>query len=197
MMKRRSSARRTGFRERRKVFFIATEGSETEPRYFEAYNAPELKKNVHVHLLNRGEGTDPQSVVRRMAKQLRNLGAEAGDEFWVVVDKDTWQDQALMDAVATCTKYGFCVAISNPCFELWLLLHNPGAPKLPLTPALCVAALERALQGYSKADYAVEKLIPHVQHAIRHAQRLDAKSNALIPAAPGTRVYRLAERLIM
>ncbi len=39
----------------------------------------------------------------------------------MVVDVDRWEN--LDEIVSRCIKEGFRAAVSNPCFELWLLLH--------------------------------------------------------------------------
>ena len=60
------------------------------------------------------------------AKTSRSRGRresfEQNDQVWAVFDRD---DHPRFDeAVALCERHGIRVARSNPCFELWLILHK-------------------------------------------------------------------------
>ena len=47
---------------------------------------------------------------------------EEGDQVWAVFDRDN--HPRFDEAVALCESSGVCVARSDPCFELWLILHE-------------------------------------------------------------------------
>ena len=56
----------------------------------------------------------------RQRKQRNSF--EESDQVWAVFDRD---DHPRFDeAVALCKSNGVCVARSDPCFELWLILHE-------------------------------------------------------------------------
>ncbi len=183
-------------RERRKLYVIATEGKKTEHIYFSMFKGEDFRKNVKVHILPpKSDWSAPQHVLNRLRDHVRKVGIEDGDELWVVVDVDSWGDDVLRGLCHDCTKEGYHVAISNPCFELWLLLHQ----KSPPTPAIardCEKELVTLLGRYEKSGYDVTKLVPHIQLAINHARRLDDEPDALWPTKPSSRVYRLVEKLI-
>ena len=59
------------------------------------------------------------------------------DEFWIVTDVDkNWSTEEIPgsngktymeewnEAIAMCQERNYCYAVSNPCFEMWLLLHH-------------------------------------------------------------------------
>ena len=50
----------------------------------------------------------------------RNLFEEQ-DQVWVVFDRD--EHERFDEAVSLCEANGIGVARSNPCFEVWLILH--------------------------------------------------------------------------
>jgi hypothetical protein len=55
-------------------------------------------------------------------KQRKGLSSyEEKDEVWAVFDRDT--HPRFDEAIALCKKHGVEVARSNPCFEVWLILH--------------------------------------------------------------------------
>lgn len=56
---------------------------------------------------------------RRDAKKGR---ASFWDQVWAVVDKDKHHD--FESSIKKCQNVGIGAAYSNPCFELWLILHD-------------------------------------------------------------------------
>jgi hypothetical protein len=57
---------------------------------------------------------------RRRSKSGRDSFAE-NDQVWVVFDRD--EHHNVPEAIALCERSRVGVAYSNPCFELWLILH--------------------------------------------------------------------------
>lgn len=188
--------RRKPYRERRKLYIIATEGMKTEQIYFNVFNGDEFRKNVHIRILatRRGESS-PKAVLDRLRRYIRDVDIGNDDELWVVVDVDKWGANAIDEICRECLRINGNVAVSNPCFELWLVLHQEN-PRTPLMARDCERELERFLGRYDKSEYDVYRLIPHIQHAIRHAQRLDHDPNEPWPRSVGSRVYRLVQRLL-
>lgn len=183
-------------RERRKLFVIATEGKRTEQVYFEVFRGDEFRKNITIRVLPTKKGESaPKYVYERLRRYVRDIGVEAGDEVWAVVDVDQWGNDALDNLCLQCAQSGFQVAASNPCFELWLLLHQEYPPRPQLAKA-CERELERLLGRYDKSDYDVDKLIPHLLIAIKHARRLDSNPADAWPRITATRVYLLVAKLI-
>lgn len=114
-----------------KVYAIAYEGNVTEKSYFNgiADNKDELgiNENIKVYPLNRADD-DTQShcthILDLMNEYVKDYGHE-GDEVWMVLDRDrqnNTQDQ-LLDCFSRAAQSGYHIALTNPTFELWLLLH--------------------------------------------------------------------------
>ena len=63
------------------------------------------------------------SLVReaRRQKQVRRRRDPEFDEIWCVFDVDAHPD--VNSAIAEARDAGIGIAVSNPCFELWLVLH--------------------------------------------------------------------------
>ena len=56
---------------------------------------------------------------------------EADDELWLVIDKDRWTEAMLSRVATECAQDEYMhMALSNPCIELWLLLHLVDATSL-------------------------------------------------------------------
>ena len=104
---------------------VFAEGKKTEPDYL-AYWHRVHRDRVQVTVLG-GLGA-PMTVVDRAVKQKRSEAREAKrgrgrarDEYWCVIDVD--QHANLGPAVEKAIANGISVAVSNPCVELWFILH--------------------------------------------------------------------------
>lgn len=180
----------------RNLYIVATEGEKTEKRYFDEFNNDEFRKNIQVRVLPAQRGASaPQQVLKRLQKFVRTQDVREGDELWVVVDVDSWGEHALDNLCQQCARLGFSVAVSNPCFELWLVLHQE-KPPIPQKNKDCERELERLLGHYDKADYDVRKLLQHVSLAIKNAQQRDHDQEETWPHSPGTHVYKMVKKLI-
>ena len=119
--------RREAFRDAR-LIVIASEGKDTERIYFKALAKEYTNPRVHVHILERSEAEQNNSSPDHVLKQLNDYKSqyelEADDELWLVVDKDRWTEAMLSRVATECSQeVAMHMALSNPCFELWLLLH--------------------------------------------------------------------------
>lgn len=212
MRQRREFERPEGKKSARLVV-IAAEGNMTENIYFEAMKRKRQASNVHVEILHRDRHTSSPVA---MYDQLRHFKQEYNiaedDQLWVVVDRDKWDVKMMKSVAQYCNSnshLNFCV--SNPCFELWLLLHiedisvytpeelsrmkaNKKSSKWGTT------FLKRRLRGllgsYQESHYDAETLVETVDDAISRAEALDVNKLDRWPQSLGTRVYLLAKSIM-
>lgn len=118
----------------KKAFLIACEGVCTEPNYIKnLVNIEKLSKKI-------AEGTtvkiaphqhsDPLGVLTDL---LSTSNKEDFDECWIVIDRDAVEfkgkgfgghtEENFNQAISEAEKNNVKVAFSNPCFELWIILH--------------------------------------------------------------------------
>ena len=207
--------RREAFRDAR-LIVIASEGKDTERIYFKALAKEYTNPRVHVHILERSEAEQNNSSPDHVLKQLNDYKSqyelEADDELWLVVDKDRWTEAMLSRVATECSQeVAMHMALSNPCFELWLLLHMEDAVSLPpeeqkqwmenrrksknADPYLKVR-LRQKMGSYHESSYDALTLIAHVEEAIERAKALDKNPADRWPQTLGTRVYILAESVM-
>ncbi|MDR6639011.1 RloB family protein [Paenarthrobacter nitroguajacolicus] len=103
---------------------IVTEGEVSEPQYFEFVRTQLNSFGVSVKCVP-GK-VDPQRLVQKAVelrdKEVSAFGESGGyDATWVAVDVD--RHAKLPAAMELAQRQGVSMAISNPCFEIWLLLH--------------------------------------------------------------------------
>ena len=207
--------RREAFRDAR-LIVIASEGKDTERIYFKALAKEYTNPRVHVHILERSEDEQNNSSPEHVLKQLNDYKGhyelESDDELWLVVDRDRWTEAMLSRVATECAQDNFMhVALSNPCIELWLLLHLVDATLLTpeeeqlwmenrrksknADPYLKVR-LRQEMGSYHESSYDAKMLIEHVDVAIARAEALDKNPADRWPQTLGTRVYLLAESVM-
>jgi RloB-like protein len=91
---------------------------------------------------------------------------------------------------------GIKLAISNPCFEVWLLLHFQHFAST-LDRHKVQALLKLHVQGYEK-HMNFEDYSPGYQNAVRRAKELRALAESIrdLGRNPSTGVYELTEAII-
>lgn len=192
MEKRRSFRRPQANRPYNKLFIISAEGDQTEPQYFDMLN--KMSKST-VKCLNNLHGTSPIQILKVMKTDLKKRRLRKGDEAWIVVDRDIWESEDLDALVEWAKENGnFYLALSNPKFEYWLLLHFEEGNRIK-SPKNCEDRLKRHLPTYNK-NIQVSKIKPKIQDAIARAKAKDTPSCETWPKQPGTTVYRLVEKIL-
>lgn len=112
--------------EPRRRFVLFCEGKNTEPGYFGAIKRS--CKSTFVDIESIPAVGVPSTIAKEATDYVRSLprrrkhSFEAQDEVWAVFDRD--EHDNFEEAVRRCQGKGVKVARSNPCFELWLILHE-------------------------------------------------------------------------
>jgi hypothetical protein len=185
------SPRKLDVREVKQRFLIMCEGKKTEPYYFKSFRVPKAVVAIE------GAAGDPTRLVNS-AYKLAN--EDEYDQVWCVFDRDegAWTAQNFNNALQNAKTYGFDVAYSNECFELWYILHfeflNTGLPRSDYEDKLS----ELLGTKYRKNDSTIyQQLLAKQQIAIKYARKLLESYNSIDPERnnPSTTVHLLVEAL--
>ena len=125
------------------------------------------------------------------------------DEVWLIVDKDQWTDEQLnelfqwvqADAGKGAKRN---LALSNPSFEYWLLLHFDEGNNISGNKQ-CIQRLRQYWPEYKKGTdlHKHTKLAENIALAVERARKRDTHPSTAWPRNPGsTTVYRLVEKLL-
>lgn len=194
--KRRKYKRQLGERRYRKLFVIVAEGKKTEPQYFVLLNRQSI---VKVECLS-GKNSSPKHVLKKMEDFLEKESLKKSDknwEAWIVVDKDQWTDEQLMQLYEwsrSAENYG--LAVSNPKFEYWLLLHFEKGDGVGNSHD-CSTRLKKWLpnfdsKGITSRDIDIEK----INSAISLAESRDNQPSKKWPVSNGSTVYKLVTNIM-
>jgi len=197
----RRSGRRAPFREPKPKMLIVCEGAYTEKQYFEQF--AKFHRNSLVDVIVEGGKGVPLTVVRAAKERKEKAISDAkrmDDEFlkyqsvWCVFDVDDHPN--VPEARIIAADNGIELAISNPCFELWLLLHHRDCPG-ELHRHKAQTMLRDHVAGYDK-HVNFDDYRDGYQKAVQRAKSLDqlAESMGEPGRNPTTGVYVLTEKII-
>ena len=102
---------------------IAVEGQKTEPRYFRMLQE-EFGSRIKLEIvLDDEHKSSPQHVLDRLLQFKNKQELKDDDVCWMVIDVDG-NSKTLPKIIKDAKSNGCKVALSNPCFEIWLSLHR-------------------------------------------------------------------------
>lgn len=170
----------------------------------------------------------PKQLVERIdqfkmeKESMYQFSAHPDDEFWIVTDVDkNWSNEVIdskegktyldewNDAIKMCLEKKYGYAVSNPFFEIWLLLHHDDPTDIDKSFAVTdnhnykktshfrerLRALGVPLKEKKKitpSDYSIQ----NVKSAIQRADALHIDKNDLCPKYFATTVYLLLQKII-
>jgi len=198
--RKRRPARGPAAKSPKRRLLLVCEGEVTEPSYFRGFERWARNNTVEIVVSNT-HGV-PLTLVQYAAEKKQQAEEQARrkedsflayDEVWCVFDVD--EHPRLSDARELARSKQVELAISNPCFELWLLLHwreSPGQRHRH--------DLQRMLKDYvdpydKQVDFALFSF--GIPDAIRRARRLDEEAEEEGEAGrnPTTGVYLLTDSI--
>ena len=117
-------------KEPERVIIISCEGSNTEPEYFETIKE-KLSEYIPVILEIKivpkpSNASEPQNVVSNLENYIIQYDYKSDyDEMWVVWDREKVPERKenILKMFPKCREKNYNIAITNPLFEFWLLLH--------------------------------------------------------------------------
>lgn len=186
---------------------IVTEGTKTEPNYFQA-----IKEHINqrypgkIQLDIYGEGDNTVNLFDRACKYAKD-NPNVYKHVWVVYDIDDFPPDRINLTAELCVRASTEETIyhpvwSNQCIELWFLLHfcyiQADLHRSEYQEKLS-GCMERCGYGpYSKGREDIfQTLRPHMEYAVANAKRLEMNNQGRLPAAaaPGTLVHHLIAAL--
>ncbi len=192
--------RRTSRSEVLPELLALVEGARTEESYF-VYWHRRNRRRVRVKI-DEFHGGPVQLVERAVRakkqgqREERRGRGRAYDEIWCVFDVD--EHPHLPDAIQRATDNGIKVAVSNPCIELWFILHYED--QTAHIERRSAQAQAQALLQCSKAltQEAFNAMADRYDDAVRRAKFLDKKhrdDGSPSRANPSSEVWRLVDRI--
>lgn len=138
--------------------------------------------------------SDPESTLARVKQYIERHPLHSFDQVWIVVDVDSWHKWNLAAVAGACRAASYSFAVSNSCFEFWLLFHNPMFD----THSLSVVG-ERGRSAAAKKAWAQNKVVITCEAIVRACETARVLSRdgtqSPWPQCPGSDVFRVFDDL--
>ena len=145
---------------------------------------------VKVEVLPATEGLSaPEHTLDRAIEYVSRGNLIEGDQVWLVLDVDRHHN--LDRTIAQTRERGWLVAVSNPCFEVWLQLHFTADVQGNDSKA-CKAAFA-VLRKERSAPWPFSQV--EIDAAVGRARQLGQGHDGVPSPPPATGVFRLVESL--
>ena len=178
-----------------RYFVIVAEG-EREDAYFQFFNGK--NQRIRIEIVPREDNASaPTHFLNRLAKFKEEAGwnPKNNDVAWFVLDVDKWKQEQIYELIEHCKDNEVVnIAISNPCFEVWLLYHlldDLTDLSDNLKNELHIRAQNKGLKGYHPSTFCLL-----LETAIQNAKNSDTLPTHEFPNLKQTKVYLLGEQLL-
>jgi len=192
----------TGKSSYRSIFLLSLEGRVSEPEYFNTLKQlPSLSEmNIKIECLKKGNKSAPKHLLKKMEFALNKHKLGRKDEAWIILDRDSWEEEHINDIYQWTlkqTKYKRGLALSNPNFEYWLLLHFEDGKNISNSHD-CARRLRQHLPNYDKRIDVSKFTETRIEEALYRAKIRDNPPCKDWPRNIGkTTVYRLIDNIFM
>lgn len=175
-----------------RLFIVACDDTYAPKQYFGFFKLTRVK----VYVVSAEGG---KSAANHVLERLLGFEHDEDDELWMLLDTDHYTNgshlKTFRSTIKRAQKKGVNVALSKPCFELWLLLHHveESDVKSLENAGKTEKKLRKELGQYDKTclkqgHYPLES----VSKACMRAETLDSIVNGGdIPSGNTSRVYKL------
>ncbi|WP_433359384.1 RloB family protein [Actinoplanes sp. CA-142083] len=177
--------RRGPIRDPRRTFLIVIGAGSTELAYLEGLR--DHRRLATMEIVTKPSAPDQLVAYARKRRDLAEF-----DEVWCVTDVDHYESEGrkVTVAAAAAKQTGISIAVSNPCFELWLLLHHEDRTAFLSDCGAVTGQLRKHVRNYDKARLRFSDFAGGVDRAIERARKLDPTGNDHT-RNPSTSVWRL------
>jgi hypothetical protein len=173
-------SRSVGTRDQRWTVLILSNGARTEVDYFNSLKLSGLPGPGKVVTVRFRNGTPYDTV--RAAIEVQQYSDF--DEAWAVCDVDTFE---VKTAIELATSKGVGLALSQPCFEVWLIFHKTDTCPSFDNADQARRALRKVVPTWDKSNLNFADFIVGIPDAVVRARKRDEPPES----NPSTAVWRV------
>jgi hypothetical protein len=181
------------------MFIVFPEGK-TEKNYFNKLVTKQ--NNIVLKTLHKDSSSSPNSLFNYAYNWLNKncYIKKYNPEIWLIIDYEDHNKRLpkeIPNLYNKCVNQKYKLAINNPIFEYWLLLHFEKGNNIN-SSRQCLERLKNYLPNYNKPEITIaiaKKLFKKTTDAIQRAKtKINSKDKW--PPNNGTNIYLLVEKLI-
>lgn len=154
------------------ILIIAEGRNVTESQYFKSFQ--DQHANYNIKVLIPGHITDPVGMKKTILRYWDNyeMDAEMGDAAFIVLDLDCNDEKGKLIRRLARENGNAQFVVSNPCFEVWFLLHFKYSTHSYLSSPEVVRDLRSYIPGYEKNSDVAPILKGNLEEAMKNAEML-------------------------
>jgi hypothetical protein len=195
--KKRQLKRDAGMMRDTKLIIIASEDIAAVSQYVSLFHSTRIRFVVLETVDGRSA---PEHVLSRIQDHRKKNESEPYDEFWLVCDTDHWikpdHIQNLVAVLSECRRQLIRVALSKPCFDVWLLMHFADLPDETVNCRKIGELIRENVGQFNKLNLDDLRLTTEsVQAAIARAQLAPVGIDT-IPQHMGSAVDKIISQLL-
>ena len=157
----------------RPVLLIVSEGDNvTESQYFRSFqkqnSAYTIRMVIAKHI------TNPEGMLSALQKKWRELELDErkGDAAYIVLDLDCNENKAKIIKLLSQKSKNIRFVVSNPCFEVWFLLHFRYSTKSYINSDAAISELREYVPEYEKRTDVFPIIFENTDVAVKHTEQL-------------------------
>lgn len=141
-------------------YLIVTTGKETEINYFKAFYES-LDENIKKYITIDYEVCSINKLIKKASEKASQYPNTY--RVWLVFDTDK-DTKIIKDVANNANAYGYNIAFSNPCIELWFLAYFGKSPTYKNNPNItaskkCINDLKKYISEYEKNDKKIYEIL--------------------------------------
>ena len=179
----------------RRLCVISTEDSVRGAFAYFKYLAKVYEDRFIIKVSDIIPSVDGKSSPEHVLNRLKPYGYDKFyDTCWVVSDVDNWGEAKLNEVAGNCAKMdSVYTAISNNCFEIWLLYHKSGFSQQFLRSSECKQAGEMFLERSGGLEGLISEGSTRI--AIEKAKSMPSADD-IWPQTQGSHIFKLLDYLL-
>ena len=154
------------------LLLIAEGRNVTETQYFRQFQRQHSAFNIKI--LTPGSATDPDKMLETLERYWKqyDMSYARGDQGFVVLDLDCNEKKArLIEKLESGSKIARFI-VSNPCFEVWFVLHYRCSTHVYSDGGEVIKDLRRFIPDYQKNTDVTASLSGMLDTAMENARKL-------------------------
>ena len=190
---RREYRKKKAFRDAT-LFVVICEGERREPEYFSFFDRLSSRIKVKIIPCKKGRSA-PNHLLSNAQEAYSENALTNNDQLWIVLDKDRWSRKSIESILQTSrSKPTWNIAISNPCFEVWLYFHfTKTIPEM--TDHSGCRAWKEIIPRINPGGFDCSRHPVLIETATINA-RTNYSANGYLPDSGSTQVYELAAKIL-
>lgn len=182
-------------------YLIVTNGEKTEINYFKSFYES-LDDNIKKYVTIDYEVCTINKLIKKASEKASQYPNRC--RVWLVFDTDK-DTKIIKEVVNDANTYGYNIAFSNPCIELWFLAYFGKSPTYKNNPNItaskqCINDLKKCISEYEKNDKKIYEILTTKGNEVKAIKTAKKKYSSydnknILEMYGATNVYELIEEI--